>query len=231
MRSGFLSVLIAAVLTVWMLAGAGAYLLNKILNNDERDEPEVLAISEEIEIDSKDEDLGNLSEDLGNLSEDLDLDLDLKLESGKSENKIKNIEKPAAPAVNKEPVKNKLNKKARVRNKGVKKANKRNLDGFKVKAIKADEDDMLPKDKSKSLNDLKLELNKKRESKNFDGGKGLIGDIYRGAKKIVDGADKAALDASRKVGSAVDVDVDKARLRPGGGGVKLHLDIAPKGKN
>ena len=220
MRSGFLSVLIAAVLTVWMLAGAGAYLLNKILNNDERDEPEVLAISEEIEIDSKDEDLGNLSEDL-----------DLKLESGKSENKIKNIEKPAAPAVNKEPVKNKLNKKARVRNKGVKKANKRNLDGFKVKAIKADEDDMLPKDKSKSLNDLKLELNKKRESKNFDGGKGLIGDIYRGAKKIVDGADKAALDASRKVGSAVDVDVDKARLRPGGGGVKLHLDIAPKGKN
>ena len=65
MRSGFISVLIAAVLTLWMLAGAGAYLLSKILNNlNERDEPEVLAISEEIEsYEPVSDDLNSLSSD------------------------------------------------------------------------------------------------------------------------------------------------------------------------
>ena len=220
MRSGFLSVLIAAVLTVWMLAGAGAYLLSKILNNlNERDEPEVLAISEEIE---------SVSEELDNFSDDLDLNIEQV-----STNKIQSVNKEPVNvnAVKAENKNNLKNKKVRAKSKKVKKANKINLNSFKVKAIKADEDDFMPEDTSKSLNDLKLELNKKKASKTFDGGKGLIGDIYRGAKKIVEGADKATLDTSRRViGSAVDVDIDKARLRPSGGGVKLHLDIAPKSK-
>ncbi|MBQ8692480.1 MAG: hypothetical protein IJ520_04975 [Synergistaceae bacterium] len=220
LRSGFLSVLIAAVLTVWMLAGAGAYLLSKILNNlNERDEPEVLAISEEIE---------SVSEELDNFSDDLDLNIEQV-----STNKIQSVNKEPVNvnAVKAENKNNLKNKKVRAKSKKVKKANKINLNSFKVKAIKADEDDFMPEDTSKSLNDLKLELNKKKASKKFDGGKGLIGDIYRGAKKIVEGADKATLDTSRRViGSAVDVDIDKARLRPSGGGVKLHLDIAPKSK-
>ncbi|MBR1604311.1 MAG: hypothetical protein IJ667_12855 [Synergistaceae bacterium] len=221
MRSGFLSVLIAAVLTVWMLAGAGAYLLSKILNNlNERDEPEVLAISEEVE---------SVSDELDNFSEDLDLNIEQV-----STNKIQSVNKEpvnvnAVKAENKNNLN--LNKKAKANNKKVKKVNKINLNSFKVKALKADEDDFMPEDTSKSLNDLKLEFNKKRKAEKFDGGKGLIGDIYRGAKKIVEGADKATLDTSRRViGAAVDVDIDKARLRPGSGGVKLHLDIAPKGK-
>ena len=90
----------------------------------------------------------------------------------------------------------------------------------------------MPEDTSKSVQDLKTELNVKKKVKTFDGGKGLIGDIYRGAKKIVDGADKATLDTSRKViGETMNLDINKARLRPGGGGVKLHLDILPKAKN
>ena len=218
MRSGFLSVLIAAVLTVWMLAGAGAYLLSKILNNlNERDEPEVLAISEEIESES---------EDLDNLRDDLDLNIEQV-----NTNKIQSVNKEPVNAVKSENKNNLKNKKVKAKGKKVKKVNKRNLDSFKVKALKADEDDFMPEDKSSSLNDLKSELNKKKESKKFDGGKGLIGDIYRGAKKIVEGADKATLDTSRKViGETMNVDIDKARLRPSGGGVKLHLDIAPKSK-
>ena len=236
MRSGFLSVLIAAVLTLWMLAGAGVYLLSKILNNlNERDEPEVLAISEEIESESDEqenvsEDLDIVSEELDNLSDDLDLDMEQV-----STNKIQSVNKEQVNVVkadNKNENKNNLkNKKVKAKGKKVKKVNKRNLDSFKVKALKADEDDFMPEDKSKSLNDLKLELNKKKESKKFDGGKGLIGDIYRGAKKIIEGADKATLDTSRRViGETMNVDIDKARLRPGSGGVKLHLDIAPKSK-
>ena len=238
MRSGFISVLIAAVLTLWMLAGAGAYLLSKILNNlNERDEPEVLAISEEIESESYEqesasEDLDIVSDELENLSDDLDLNIEQV-----STNKIQSVNKEpvnvnAVKAENKNENKNNLkNKKVKAKGKKVKKVNKRNLDSFKVKALKADEDDFMPEDTSKSLNDLKLEFNKKKESKKFDGGKGLIGDIYRGAKKIIEGADKATLDTSRKViGETMNVDIDKARLRPSGGGVKLHLDIAPKSK-
>nr|MBQ6739321.1 hypothetical protein [Synergistaceae bacterium] len=138
----------------------------------------------------------------------------------KDENKI--------DSVNKDNLKNNIKPKSR----RVKtKVNKKDLSEYKVKAIKADEDDFMPEDTSKSVQDLKTELNVKKKVKTFDGGKGLIGDIYRGAKKIVDGADKATLDTSRKViGETMNLDINKARLRPGGGGVKLHLDILPKAK-
>ena len=233
LRSGFLSVLIAAVLTLWMLAGAGAYLLSKILNNlNERDEPEVLAISEEIESESYEqesasEDLDIVSDELENLSDDLDLNIEQV-----STNKIQRVNKEpvnAVKAVNKNNLKNNIKPKSR----RVKtKVNKKDLSEYKVKAIKAGEDDFLPEDTSKSVQDLKTEFNVKKQGKKFDGGKGLIGDIYRGAKKIIDGADKATLDTSRKViGETMNLDINKARLRPGGGGVKLHLDILPKAKN
>lgn len=246
LRERFFIVLIAALIAVCLLAGAGAYLINKIIYeanlNEEPEnnlnnfkEPEVLAVSEEVE-----------SEDLILSLEDESGDLDLNLKS-KPENKIYN-----ANIINninvkdnkddkddkdenkiKSENKNNLNNNIKPKSRRVKtKVNKKDLSAYKVKAIKADEDDFMPEDTSKSVQDLKTEFNVKKQGKKFDGGKGLIGDIYRGAKKIVDGADKATLDTSRKViGETMNLDINKARLRPGGGGVKLHLDILPKAKN
>ncbi|MBQ3377667.1 MAG: hypothetical protein IJG62_05300 [Synergistaceae bacterium] len=246
MRERFFGVLIAALIAVCLLAGAGAYLVNKIIYeanldlNEEQEnnlnnfkEPEVLAVSvasEESE-----------SEDLILSSEDANGDLDLNNLEPEPENKIYN-----ANIINnvkddkdykdenkiKSENKNNLNNNIKPKSRRVKtKVNKKDLSEYKVKAIKADEDDFMPEDTSKSVQDLKTEFNVKKQGKKFDGGKGLIGDIYRGAKKIVDGADKATLDTSRKViGETMNLDINKARLRPGGGGVKLHLDILPKAK-
>ena len=246
LRERFFGVLIAALIAVCLLAGAGAYLVNKIIYeanldlNEEQEnnlnnfkEPEVLAVSvasEESE-----------SEDLILSSEDANGDLDLNNLEPEPENKIYN-----ANIINnvkddkddkdenkiKSENKNNLNNNIKPKSRRVKtKVNKKDLSEYKVKAIKADEDDFMPEDTSKSVQDLKTELNVKKKVKTFDGGKGLIGDIYRGAKKIVDGADKATLDTSRKViGETMNLDINKARLRPGGGGVKLHLDILPKAK-
>ncbi|MBQ9897226.1 MAG: hypothetical protein IJM40_07925 [Synergistaceae bacterium] len=247
MRERFFGVLIAALIAVCLLAGAGAYLVNKIIYeanldlNEEQEnnlnnfkEPEVLAVSvasEESE-----------SEDLILSSEDANGDLDLNNLEPEPENKIYNAniinnvkddkddkDENKIKSENKNNLKNNIKPKSR----RVKtKVNKKDLSEYKVKAIKADEDDFMPEDTSKSVQDLKTELNVKKKVKTFDGGKGLIGDIYRGAKKIVDGADKATLDTSRKViGETMNLDINKARLRPGGGGVKLHLDILPKAKN
>lgn len=247
LRERFFGVLIAALIAVCLLAGAGAYLVNKIIYeanldlNEEQEnnlnnfkEPEVLAVSvasEESE-----------SEDLILSSEDANGDLDLNNLEPEPENKIYNAniinnvkddkddkDENKIKSENKNNLKNNIKPKSR----RVKtKVNKKDLSEYKVKAIKADEDDFMPEDTSKSVQDLKTELNVKKKVKTFDGGKGLIGDIYRGAKKIVDGADKATLDTSRKViGETMNLDINKARLRPGGGGVKLHLDILPKAKN
>ena len=247
LRERFFGVLIAALIAVCLLAGAGAYLVNKIIYeanldlNEEQEnnlnnfkEPEVLAVSvasEESE-----------SEDLILSSEDANGDLDLNNLEPEPENKIYNAniinnvkddkddkDENKIKSENKNNLKNNIKPKSR----RVKtKVNKKDLSEYKVKAIKADEDDFMPEDTSKSVQDLKTELNVKKKVKTFDGGKGLIGDIYRGAKKIVDGADKATLDTSRKViGEPMNLDINKARLRPGGGGVKLHLDILPKAKN
>ncbi|MBQ4418267.1 MAG: hypothetical protein II870_01420 [Synergistaceae bacterium] len=247
MRERFFGVLIAALIAVCLLAGAGAYLVNKIIYeanldlNEEQEnnlnnfkEPEVLAVSvasEESE-----------SEDLILSSEDANGDLDLNNLEPEPENKIYNAniinnvkddkddkDENKIKSENKNNLKNNIKPKSR----RVKtKVNKKDLSEYKVKAIKADEDDFMPEDTSKSVQDLKTELNVKKKVKTFDGGKGLIGDIYRGAKKIVDGADKATLDTSRKViGETMNLDINKARLRPGGGGVKLHLDISPKAKD
>ena len=246
LRERFFGVLIAALIAVCLLAGAGAYLVNKIIYeanldlNEEQEnnlnnfkEPEVLAVSvasEESE-----------SEDLILSSEDANGDLDLNNLEPEPENKIYNAniinnvkddkddkDENKIKSENKNNLKNNIKPKSR----RVKtKVNKKDLSEYKVKAIKADEDDFMPEDTSKSVQDLKTELNVKKKVKTFDGGKGLIGDIYRGAKKIVDGADKATLDTSRKViGETMNLDINKARLRPGGGGVKLHLDILPKAK-
>ena len=247
LRERFFGVLIAALIAVCLLAGAGAYLVNKIIYeanldlNEEQEnnlnnfkEPEVLAVSvasEESE-----------SEDLILSSEDANGDLDLNNLEPEPENKIYNDNiinnvKDDKDYKDENKIKsenkNNLNNNIKPKSRRVKtKVNKKDLSEYKVKAIKADEDDFMPEDTSKSVQDLKTELNVKKKVKTFDGGKGLIGDIYRGAKKIVDGADKATLDTSRKViGETMNLDINKARLRPGGGGVKLHLDILPKAKN
>ena len=97
-----------------------------------------------------------------------------------------------------------------------------------MNAIRAEESSLLPEDTSLSARDLN-ERGKAAAKKQdpFSERKGLIGDVYRGAKGFVDSVDAATLDASRKALGSV-AQPDKATIRPGGGGVRLHLEIPPE---
>ena len=101
------------------------------------------------------------------------------------------------------------------------------LSAYKVKAHSAEGETLLPKDTSLSVEDLNAQQKKSGEKKDFDGGKGLIGDIYRGSKRLVDSMDAATLDATRRILGGV-ARPEKAKLRPGGGGVRLNIEIPPE---
>ena len=77
------------------------------------------------------------------------------------------------------------------------------------------------------MEDLNAQQKKGRDEKEFDGGKGVIGDIYRGGKRLVDSMDAATLDATRHVFGSV-ARPEKAKLRPSGGGVRLNIEIPPE---
>ena len=101
------------------------------------------------------------------------------------------------------------------------------LSAYKVKAHRAEGESFLPKDTSLSVEALNAQQKKGRDEKGFDGGKGLIGDIYRGGKRLVDSMDAATLDATRRILGSV-ARPEKAKLRPSGDGVRLNIEIPPE---
>ncbi|MBQ9564475.1 MAG: hypothetical protein IJU98_02705 [Synergistaceae bacterium] len=102
------------------------------------------------------------------------------------------------------------------------------LSAYRVNAIRADRASLLPKDTSLSARDLnRAQAADNKKKAPFEGGEGLIGDVYRGTKRIVDSVDEATLNASRKALGGV-AKPDKATLRPSGNGVRLHLEIPPE---
>ena len=100
------------------------------------------------------------------------------------------------------------------------------LSAYRVKAHSAEGESFLPEDTSLSAADLNAQQ-KGGDKKVFDGGRGLIGDIYRGGKRILDSMDAATLDATRRVLGGV-ARPEKAKLRPSGDGVRLNIEIPPE---
>ncbi len=100
------------------------------------------------------------------------------------------------------------------------------LSAYRVRAHSAEGESFLPRDTSLSAKDLNAQQQARTE-KEFDGGKGIIGDIYRGGKRLVDSMDAATLDATRRVLGSV-ARPEKAKLRPSGDGVRLKIDIPPE---
>ncbi len=104
------------------------------------------------------------------------------------------------------------------------------LSAYKVKALSAKGEDYLPRDTSLSAKDLNAQQKKSSNEKGFDGGKGVLGDIYRGGKRLLDSMDAATLDATRRVLGNV-ARPEEAKLRPSGGGVRLKIEIPPESVN
>ncbi|MCR5346554.1 MAG: hypothetical protein K6E38_02160 [Fretibacterium sp.] len=110
-------------------------------------------------------------------------------------------------------------------------AKKKELDlsAYRVKAHSSEGETFLPRDTSLSAEDLNAQLKgeKSKKGKGFDGGKGLIGDIYRGGKRLLDSMDATTLDAAQRVLGNV-ARPEKAKLRPSGDGVRLKIEIPPE---
>lgn len=96
------------------------------------------------------------------------------------------------------------------------------LSAYGVRARSAEGESYLPRDRSLSAAQLEGQLAPKSASDDKD--HGLLGDIARGARKIVKAVDDAALSASRRALGDV-ARPDKARIRPQGDGVRLHINI------
>lgn len=96
------------------------------------------------------------------------------------------------------------------------------LSAYGVRARSAEGESYLPRDRSLSASELEEHLAPRPTSD--DGAHGLLGDIARGARKIVKAVDDATLSASRRAFGDV-ARPDKARIRPQGDGVRLHIDI------
>lgn len=109
---------------------------------------------------------------------------------------------------------------------GKEKAKGLDLSAYEVRAISSDKGALLPRDRSLSVQALSGRVNVEKPEP-YDGGKGWLGNAYRGAKRLVDSMDEATLNASQKaLGRIAEPESAKIRLR--GGKVRLHIEIPPE---
>ena len=102
------------------------------------------------------------------------------------------------------------------------------MSAYRVRAHRSEGEALLPEDTSLSVKDLNRQQTAGGgEKKGFDGGNSIIGDLYRGGRRLVDSMDAATLNATRHVLGDI-ARPDKAKLRPGGGGVRLNIEIPPE---
>lgn len=97
------------------------------------------------------------------------------------------------------------------------------LSRYRVRARQASRGDYLPDDDSMTPEQMKENVNRQNSGRT-DWGNGLVGDIARGAQKLIRDADDATLDSSRKVLGSL-ASPDSAKIRPYSDGVRLHIDI------
>lgn len=96
------------------------------------------------------------------------------------------------------------------------------LSAYRPQARRAQGESYLPQDRSLSAGQLEGHLAPKAASD--DEVPGLIGDIARGAQKILKSVDDATLDASRRALGDI-ARPEKAKIRPYEDGARLHIDI------
>ena len=92
-----------------------------------------------------------------------------------------------------------------------------------TRARRSASDDYLPDDDSMTLTQVRENVNRNGDNKE-DWGEGVVGDVIRGAQKVVRRADEATLDASRKALGNM-ASPDSAKIRPDGDGVRLRINI------
>jgi hypothetical protein len=99
-----------------------------------------------------------------------------------------------------------------------------NLSAYEPRPRKAVREDYLPADDSMTSAGVAESLKDAQSGGKHDWGKGLLGDIARGAESLIEKADDSTLSASRKVLGDV-ASPDKATVRPGSNGVRLRITI------
>ena len=96
------------------------------------------------------------------------------------------------------------------------------LSAYRPQARSDRGESFLPRDKSLSAKQLKENLGPGTVSD--DDGKGFLGDLVRGARRVLESFDDATLDASRRALGSI-ARPDEAKIRPYGDGARLHIGI------
>lgn len=96
------------------------------------------------------------------------------------------------------------------------------LSAYKPQARRAQEESWLPRDRSVPAEGLEGHLVSRQASN--DEGHGVLGNIVRGARRVLKSVDDATLDASRRALGGI-ARPEEAKIRPYGDGARLHIDI------
>ena len=104
----------------------------------------------------------------------------------------------------------------------VRKSAPADLSAYRPQARSDRGESFLPRDKSLSAKQLKERLGAGTASD--DDGKGFLGDLVRGTRRVLKSFDDATLDASRRALGSI-ARPDEAKIRPYGDGARLHIGI------
>ena len=96
------------------------------------------------------------------------------------------------------------------------------LSAYRPQARRAQGESWLPRDKSVPARGLEGHVALRPASD--DEGHGVLGDIVRGARRVLKSVDDATLDASRRALGGI-ARPDEAKIRPYEDGARLHIDI------
>ena len=97
------------------------------------------------------------------------------------------------------------------------------LSVYRVRPRQTARKEYLPPDESATVEQLKEKVNRHEEKEGWEG-EGFLGEIIKGAEKVVQTVDEATLDASQKALNSV-ASPNEATIRPNSDGVRLHINI------
>lgn len=117
---------------------------------------------------------------------------------------------------------NRAHGSGRPRNAPVRESAPADLSAYRPQARGDRGESCLPRDKSLSAKQLKERLGAGTASD--DDGKGFLGDLVRGTRRVLKSFDDATLDASRRALGSI-ARPDEAKIRPYGDGARLHIGI------
>ncbi len=134
----------------------------------------------------------------------------------------KPVSSPAAQTAAGPAAGNRAHGSGRPRNAPVRESAPADLSAYRPQARSDRGKSCLPRDKSLSAKQLKERLGAGTASD--DDGKGFLGDLVRGTRRVLKSFDDATLDASRRALGSI-ARPDEAKIRPYGDGARLHIGI------